>query len=163
MLRKVLHMAKRRRATLPEVRWGVTNSGRGPYVEIQAGPVWSYRWTGYSYQPIEEYWEDVTQQIWERVNKGRDKVNCLKVYQCARYHICTCSLCGRDFIGHGLCRYCSNTCSENRPRSKRKSNAKPMTLATCVVCKREFERKRVDAKTCSVKCRVAAHRAKPRA
>jgi hypothetical protein len=64
----------------------------------------------------------------------------------------------------GASRYCSTKCrkaerqyrSERRPR---KSRAKRVEGRDCAHCGKFFVPRRSDSRTCSVKCRVAAHRA----
>jgi hypothetical protein len=149
-------------------------------VVVQAGPAWAYRerredlwntlklprvihdYRNSGYEPLKAMWVNVTREIERRVNEGRAEGDRLGVYHPHGNALLTCRLCGGRFVGHGLRRYCSPACCAKRPRGKRPSKAKPVTEAICVVCGRGFDRKRVDARTCSVRCRVAAHRAKPK-
>lgn len=74
-----------------------------------------------------------------------------------------CRGCRRQLISgkQQPCHYCSNRCADNaRSRYERRSRAKPAESRTrkCIVCRARFTPKRSDARCCSVKCRVTAHR-----
>jgi hypothetical protein len=82
-----------------------------------------------------------------------------------------CHVCGGDYINVGgnyhLRAFCSNDCQRNKynqtrqaQRAKfRPSRAREQITRDCEACGVEFNPARADAKYCSVKCRVAAHRA----
>jgi hypothetical protein len=65
--------------------------------------------------------------------------------------------------GVGTLHYCSPPCLAigrlNWKKTPRPSRAKKREGRNCAVCGKVFTPKRSDARTCSVKCRVAAHRA----
>jgi hypothetical protein len=84
-----------------------------------------------------------------------------RVYGWSPYH---CRQCDRPYLtmvgkGRGPS-YCSLRCwkaaRKDRPRPSR---AKKRTERACDQCGRPFLPKRSDARTCSIRCRVAAHRA----
>jgi hypothetical protein len=72
----------------------------------------------------------------------------------------TCRVCRQTFVGPGRALYCSPACFRKREQPPRPSRAKPKGTAACPGCGAEFEQPRKDARFCSVRCRVAAHRAK---
>ncbi len=69
-----------------------------------------------------------------------------------------CAACGLLFFGRGSTCYCSPACYKKRRRQPRPSRAKPKGKTACAHCGTEFEQARKDARFCSVRCRVAAHR-----
>lgn len=74
--------------------------------------------------------------------------------------ICHHEKCDREFVPHGVQRYCSRRCSE-RASSMRyhKRHYKPKTSrAICRECGREFERRRHNHLVCGAECRAARRR-----
>lgn len=61
-----------------------------------------------------------------------------------------CLSCGKEFETTIAKRYCSQTCLN---RSSKKRKYKPIEIKKCVICGKQFESFREDARTCSVKCR----------
>jgi hypothetical protein len=75
-----------------------------------------------------------------------------------------CCVCGRRFYysTHAPGWYCSRRCNHRRPRlPRRESRAKDPDTRTraCARCGATFTPARSDARYCSARCRVAAHRA----
>lgn len=80
----------------------------------------------------------------------------------------TCRACGSDMVviepGSPYC-FCSNSCADSWGRKARQSSkrrqrerAREGKLSTCEHCRQDFKPKRADARFCSGRCRVAAHR-----
>jgi hypothetical protein len=70
----------------------------------------------------------------------------------------SCRVCRSVFYSVTAARYCSDTCHTRRP-IRRKSRAKVRPPRPCDRCAVVFQSSRADARFCSVRCRVAAHRA----
>jgi len=69
-----------------------------------------------------------------------------------------CVTCGQPMVSFGLwsaAKTCSRQCSWHRPRTHVEHEPR-----ACEHCGEEFTPKRSDARFCSVRCRVAAHRGK---
>jgi hypothetical protein len=72
-----------------------------------------------------------------------------------------CAVCRQWYFGGKQpSRYCSERCYRRRVRGPRRSRARPRQTATCAQCGEPFEQTRGDARYCSTRCRVAAHRKK---
>jgi hypothetical protein len=73
----------------------------------------------------------------------------------------SCVVCRQDYYGRGSTRYCSDGCFKEARRNRpRPSRAKDPVQVACVRCGVCFVPTRKDARYCSVRCRVAAHRTK---
>lgn len=73
----------------------------------------------------------------------------------------TCPICakpGEVVMRWRMRLYCSDACREEARRQRRRRQRSQHRL-TCTVCGDEFSATRTDARTCSVRCRVRAHRA----
>jgi hypothetical protein len=77
-----------------------------------------------------------------------------------------CRLCGEAFFGYGRTQFCSARCYRTRRKEtyvRSKQPRKPVKVEQeprdCDYCYREFLPTRRDARFCSGRCRVAAHRA----
>jgi hypothetical protein len=85
---------------------------------------------------------------------------------------CTCEQCGREFYRakHGSRRYCSDDCAAAAGRAHRaqhntemvRERSEARTAArsgqTCIICGEPLEAARSTRRTCSDRCRTAAHR-----
>lgn len=70
-----------------------------------------------------------------------------------------CEHCGKGFAANRRLKYCSPACGIAARNAKRPKVARPNHSVVCQCCAEVFDAKRADAKYCSLKCRVAAHRA----
>jgi hypothetical protein len=75
----------------------------------------------------------------------------------------TCPVCGKKFFGHWTTATCTDACAKKRRDATRTRKPRPHVaheLRPCAQCGERFLPHRADALFCSLRCRVAAHRAK---
>jgi hypothetical protein len=92
-------------------------------IVVQAGPAWAYRRRSFKphhfdcpkavrdyalsgCEPIEGMWAEVTEEIEALVNEGRAEKDRLSLTHPHANDVLTCRVCGKDFVGHALRRYC---------------------------------------------------------
>jgi hypothetical protein len=148
-----------RKVLLSDVR--VARSGR-----IMTGPVWAYRRGKYGHaEPIPEAWQDLVRALEPRAEADYrrrvawwSKAVRVQVRPPRADDVRTCWVCDQQFYGACQLRTCSPACHRAR-QAPRASRAKPRQETRCPTCGDVFEQTRQDARFCSVRCRVAAHRA----
>jgi hypothetical protein len=74
-----------------------------------------------------------------------------RIYRCWR--------CDAEYVVHGTQLFCSRECARE-VRNERRRAANALLSRACGHCGETFRPARVDARFCSTRCRVAAHRAR---
>jgi hypothetical protein len=156
---------------------------------IQTGPVWAYRehpWRPWEQEPDPAAWRNILRTLQRRADadykrrladhqatlEWRRSFGLRPVeptpyqvgppWHSARWPQQQCRVCRQEFFGAINTRYCSRACYRQRPKAPRPSRAKWRDFVACPVCQETFQPTRNDALFCSVRCRVAAHRARQR-
>jgi hypothetical protein len=151
---------------------------------VIAAPTWAYEPgviynSKQRYRPIKEAWVLIDEAIRKIPDRRPEWRKPGSKFYFANARTCVseptlrmlhdCRLCGEAFFGYGRTQFCSARCYRTRrkqthvyskqPRKKYPREPVDHDYRPCEHCGWEFEPTRKDARFCSGRCRVAAHRA----
>jgi hypothetical protein len=158
-----------RKLTLADIRLSEIDN-------IIAAPMWAFKYKYGYHEPVKWVWADVSAELKRRHEANPNKrqypwpnrphtVSCVHGGQPK-----TCLVCGKEFMATQIKHQpavCTEKCYRERRRQTHKQSKQPRPhvshdLRRCAQCGEPFRPLRSDARFCSLRCRVAHHRLKPR-